>query len=56
MGVWDFAFIVSASDLPVRSVDDFAAMLAPYRGICHFHTKLNTKMDSSKVVPDGCHR
>ncbi len=34
MGVWDFAFIVSASDLPVRSVDDFAAMLAPYRGIC----------------------
>ncbi len=32
MGVWDFAFIISASDLPVRSVDDFAAMLAPYRG------------------------
>ena len=32
MGVWDFSFIISASDLPLRSVDDMAAMLAPYRG------------------------
>ena len=34
MGVWDFSFIISASDLPLRSVDDMAAMLAPYRGGC----------------------
>ena len=32
MGTWDFAFVISAADLPMRSVDDMAAMLAPYRG------------------------
>ena len=32
VGVWVFSFIISASDLPLRSVDDMAAMLAPYRG------------------------
>ncbi len=32
MGVWDFAFVLSASDLPIRNVDDMGRMLAPFRG------------------------
>ncbi len=33
MGLWDFAVTLSGSDLPLRSVDDFALALAPHRGI-----------------------
>ena len=32
MGIWDFSFVISGSDLPLRDIDDMAAMLAPHRG------------------------
>ena len=32
MGAWDFVINLSGSDLPLRDVDDTAAMLASARG------------------------
>lgn len=35
MGAWDFVINLSGSDLPLRDVDDTAAMLASARGNGH---------------------
>ncbi|XP_014681957.1 PREDICTED: uncharacterized protein LOC106821587 [Priapulus caudatus] len=47
MGVWDFVINLSAADLPLRSVDDIAAALAPHRGKSFFYAynKMNLDRD-----------
>ncbi|XP_013404287.1 uncharacterized protein LOC106169376 isoform X2 [Lingula anatina] len=49
MGVWDFVINLSGQDLPLRTMEDLALALAPYRG--KNFIRVNFKLDYIKDAP-----